>query len=35
MGFIMPDDQFRISEFKKALRRNAGEGVVDLDKIIP
>jgi AraC family transcriptional activator of pobA len=32
MGFIMPDDQFRISEFKKVLRRNAGEGVVDLDK---
>src|SRR5579864_8008476 len=32
MGIIMPDDQYRISEFKKALRRNAGEGVVDLDK---
>jgi len=28
----MPDDQYRISEFKKVLRRNAGEGVVDLDK---
>ena len=28
----MPDDQHRISEFKKVLRRNAGEGVVDLDK---
>ena len=28
----MPDDQFRISEFKKVLRQNAGEGVVDLDK---
>jgi AraC family transcriptional regulator, transcriptional activator of pobA len=28
----MPDDQYRISEFKKALRRNAVEGVVDLDK---
>ena len=28
----MPDDQFRISEFKKVLRRNADEGVVDLDK---
>jgi AraC family transcriptional regulator, transcriptional activator of pobA len=28
----MPDDQFRISEFKKVLRRYAGEGVVDLDK---
>ncbi|HZZ76692.1 MAG TPA: AraC family transcriptional regulator [Puia sp.] len=32
MGIIMPDDQYRISEFKKALRRNAIEGVVDLDK---
>jgi AraC family transcriptional activator of pobA len=28
----MSDDQFRISEFKKALRQFAGEGVVDLDK---
>jgi AraC-like DNA-binding protein len=28
----MPDDQYRISEFKKVLRRYAGEGVVDLDK---
>jgi AraC family transcriptional regulator, transcriptional activator of pobA len=28
----MPDDQYRISEFKKVLRQNAGEGVVDLDK---
>ena len=28
----MPDDQHRISEFKKVLRRNAGEGVIDLDK---
>jgi AraC family transcriptional regulator, transcriptional activator of pobA len=28
----MPDDQFRISAFKKALRQNTGEGVVDLDK---
>ncbi len=28
----MPDDQYRISEFKKVLRRNAEEGVVDLDK---
>jgi AraC-like DNA-binding protein len=32
MEFIMPDDQFRISEFKKVLRQNTGEGVVDLDK---
>ena len=31
-GIIMPDDQYRISEFRKVLRRNAGEGVVDLDK---
>jgi AraC family transcriptional activator of pobA len=30
--FIMPDDQFRISEFKKVLRQNTGEGVIDLDK---
>jgi AraC family transcriptional activator of pobA len=29
---MMPDDQYRISEFKKVLRRNASEGVVDLDK---
>ena len=28
----MSDDQFRISEFKKALRQFAGEGVVDLDE---
>ena len=28
----MPDDQHRISEFKKVLRRYTGEGVVDLDK---
>src|SRR5664279_3387892 len=28
----MPDDQHRISEFKKVLRRYADEGVVDLDK---
>lgn len=28
----MPDDELRISEFKKVLRRYAGEGVVDLDK---
>jgi AraC family transcriptional regulator, transcriptional activator of pobA len=28
----MPDDQTRISEFKKALRQYAGEGVIDLDK---
>lgn len=28
----MPDDEYRISEFKKVLRRYAGEGVVDLDK---
>jgi AraC family transcriptional activator of pobA len=28
----MTDDQIRISEFKKALRRYAGEGVIDLDK---
>jgi AraC family transcriptional regulator, transcriptional activator of pobA len=28
----MPDDQHRISEFKKILRRYTGEGVVDLDK---
>jgi len=28
----MPDDQFRISEFKKVLRKYADEGVVDLDK---
>jgi len=28
----MPDDQYRISEFKKVLRRYTGEGVVDLDK---
>jgi AraC family transcriptional activator of pobA len=28
----MKDDQFRISEFKKALRRNVQGGVVDLDK---
>jgi AraC-like DNA-binding protein len=28
----MPDDQFRISEFKKVLRQNADKGVVDLDK---
>ena len=28
----MPDDQFRISEFKKVLRQNTEEGVVDLDK---
>ncbi len=28
----MPDDQVRISEFKKALRQYANEGVVDLDK---
>ena len=28
----MPDDQYRISEFRKVLRRYAGEGVVDLDK---
>lgn len=28
----MPDDQIRISEFKKALRQYADEGVVDLDK---
>jgi AraC-like DNA-binding protein len=32
MGIIMPDDQHRISEFKKVLRRYADEGVVDLDK---
>src|ERR1700681_644253 len=29
---LMPDDQIRISEFKKVLRQNAKEGVVDLDK---
>ena len=29
----MKDDQFRISEFKKALRQNVQGGVVDLDKI--
>ncbi len=28
----MPDDQIRISEFRKALARYSGEGVVDLDK---
>lgn len=28
----MPDDQYRISEFRKVLRRYAAEGVVDLDK---
>ena len=28
----MPEDQIRISEFKKALRKYASEGVVDLDK---
>jgi AraC family transcriptional activator of pobA len=28
----MPDDEYRISEFKKVLRRYTGEGVVDLDK---
>src|ERR1700676_3003359 len=28
----MNDDQIRISEFKKALRQYASEGVVDLDK---
>ena len=28
----MPDDQFRISEFKKVLRQNADKGVIDLDK---
>ena len=28
----MPEDQIRISEFKKALRQYASEGVVDLDK---
>ncbi len=28
----MEDDQYRISEFKKALRKYADEGVVDLDK---
>jgi AraC family transcriptional regulator, transcriptional activator of pobA len=28
----MPDDQFRISEFKKVLRQFADKGVVDLDK---
>ena len=28
----MPDDQHRISEFRKVLRRNAGEGVIRLDK---
>jgi AraC-like DNA-binding protein len=28
----MPEDQIRISEFKKALRQYAGDGVVDLDK---
>jgi AraC-like DNA-binding protein len=32
LGIIMPDDQHRISEFKKVLRRYADEGVVDLDK---
>jgi AraC family transcriptional activator of pobA len=32
MELIMPDDQFRISEFKKVLRQNADKGVVDLDK---
>jgi AraC family transcriptional activator of pobA len=31
----MPDDQIRISEFKKVLRRNAVEGVVDLDENYP
>lgn len=29
---MMPDDEYRISEFKKVLRRYGGEGVVDLDK---
>jgi AraC family transcriptional regulator, transcriptional activator of pobA len=29
---VMNDDQIRISEFKKALRQYANEGVVDLDK---
>ena len=29
---MMNDDQIRISEFKKALRQYANEGVVDLDK---
>ena len=28
----MSDDQYRISEFRKVLRRYAGEGVIDLDK---
>jgi AraC family transcriptional activator of pobA len=28
----MSDDEYRISEFKKVLRRYTGEGVVDLDK---
>ena len=32
MEFVMRDDEFRISEFKKVLRRNADDGVVDLDK---
>lgn len=31
----MADDQIRISEFKKALRRYASEGVIDLDKNYP
>jgi AraC family transcriptional regulator, transcriptional activator of pobA len=29
---MTPEDEYRISEFKKVLRRYAGEGVVDLDK---
>ena len=31
----MAEDGIRISEFKKALRRYAGEGVIDLDKNYP
>jgi AraC family transcriptional activator of pobA len=31
----MSDDQYRISEFKKALRQYSGDGVVDLDKNYP